>query len=134
MQAFLYRHLVPVKAMAVAVTAPPPPRPTPKILSTMPIEIAPGGTGHVRISFPTDTPAGKIQFELNEAPDGITLQSFAPGRDCMELVLHGDPLKVKAGQKGRVTVRAWVEKSPAPNKQLIPLESVPAIPIEISPP
>ena len=134
MQAFLYRHLVPVKAMTVAVTAQPPPRPTPKILSTMPIEIAPGGTGHVRISFPSDTPAGKIQFELNEAPDGITLQSFAPGRDCMELVLHGDPMKVKPGQKGRVTVRAWVEKGAAPNKQLIPLESVPPIQIEISPP
>jgi len=134
MQAFLYRHLVPVKAMAVAVTAQPPPRPTPKILSTMPIEIPPGGTGHVRISFPADTPAGKIQFELNEAPDGITLQSFAPGRDGMELVLHGDPMKVKPGQKSRVTVRAWVEKGAAPNKQLIPLESVPPIQIEISPP
>jgi len=134
MQAFLYRHLVPVNEMQVAVTIPPPPRPQPKILSATPIEIPPGGTGHVRISFPSGTPAGKIQFELNEAPDGITLQSFAPGRDCMELVLRGDPLKVKPGQKGRVTIRAWVEKTPAPNKQVIPLESVPPIPIEISPP
>ena len=134
MQAFLYRHLVPVQEQAVAVTVPPPPRPTPKILSPTPIEIQPGGTGHVRIGFPANTPAGKIQFELSEAPDGITLQSYAPGRDGMELVLRGDPLKVKPGQKGRVTVRAWVEKSPAPNRQLIPLESVPALPIEISPP
>ena len=134
MQAFLYRHLVPVKEMAVAVTTPPPPRPTPKILSPTPIEIPLGGTGSVRISFPAGTPAGKIQFELNEAPDGITLQSFAPGRDGMELVLRSEAQKVKAGQKGRVTVRTWVEKTPAPNKQLIPIESVPAIPIEISPP
>ncbi|MEI8062856.1 MAG: PPC domain-containing protein [Verrucomicrobiota bacterium] len=134
MQAFLYRHLVPVKEMKVAVTVPPPPRPTPKIISATPIEIPPGGTGNVRISFPANTPAGKIQFELNEAPDGITLQSFAPGRDGMELVLRSDAQKVKPGQKGRVTVRAWVEKTPAPNKQLIPIESVPAIQIEISPP
>jgi len=41
---------------------------------------------------------------------------------------------VKAGQKGRVTLHAWVEKPPPPIKQIIPLESVPAIPIEISPP
>ena len=68
------------------------------------------------------------------APDGVTLQSFAPGQNCMELVLRSDAQKVKPGQKGRVTVRAWVEKSPAPNKQLIPLESVPPILIEISPP
>ena len=134
MQAFLYRHLVPVQEMRVNVAAPPQPRPTPKVISTTPIEIPPGGTGLVRIRFPADTPAGKIQFEINEAPDGITLQSFAPGRDCMELVLRSDAQKVKPGQKGRVTVRSWVEKMPAPNKQLIPLESVPPIPIEISPP
>ena len=134
MQAFLYRHLVPVKEMQVAVTAPPPPRPTPKILSATPIEISPGGTGHVRIGFPAGTPAGKIQFELNEAPDGITLQSFAPGQTGMELVLRSDALKVKPGQNGRVTVRAWIEKVTASTKQIIPLESVPPIAIEISPP
>ena len=134
MQAFLYRHLVPVKEMQVAVMAPPQPRPTPKIISTTPIEIPPGGTGLVRFKFPANTPAGKIQFELNEAPQGITLQSFAPGVDCMELVLRSDATKVIAGQKGRVTVFAWVEKTPSPTKQLIPIEFVPPIPIEISPP
>ena len=134
MQAFLYRHLVPVKETQVAVTVPPPPRPVPRILSTTPIEIPPGGTGLVRIRFPVGTPAGKIQFEITDAPDGITLQNFVPGRDWIELVLRSDAQKVKAGQKGRVTVRAWVEKPPPPIKQIIPLESVPLIPIEISPP
>ena len=134
MQAFLYRHLVPVKEIDVAVTAPPPPRPTPKILSPMPVEIPPGGIGHVRIGFPAGTPAGKVQFELNEAPDGISIQSYGPVRDSIELVLRSDAQKVKPGQQGRVTVRAWIEKSPAPNKQLIPVESVPPIQIEISPP
>ena len=51
----------------------------------------------------------------------------------MELRLHSDAQKVKAGQKGRVIVRAWIEKL-LPTKQLILLESVPPIPIEISPP
>ena len=134
MQAFLYRHLVPVKEMQVAVTVPPPPRPIPRILSATPVEIPLGGTGLVRIRFPIGTPAGKIQFELTEAPDGVTLQSFGPGRDWMELVLRSDAQKVKAGQKGRVTVRAWVEKMASPIKQIINLESVPPIPIEISPP
>ena len=134
MQAFLYRHLVPVKEMQVAVTVPPPPRPIPRILSATPVEIPLGGTGLVRIRFPIGTPAGKIQLELTEAPDGVTLQSFGPGRDWMELVLRSDAQKVKAGQKGRVTVRAWVEKMASPIKQIINLESVPPIPIEISPP
>ena len=134
MQAFLYRHLVPVKEMQVAVTVPPPPRPVPRILSATPIEIPLGGTGLVRIRFPISTPAGKIQFELTEAPDGVTLQSFGPGRDWMELVLRSDAQKVKAGQKGRVIVRAWIEKPASPIKQTINLESVPPIPIEISPP
>ena len=134
MQAFLYRHLVPVKATQVSVTVPPPPRPMPRITSATPIEIPPGGTGQVRISFPGRTPLGKIQFAINEAPDGITLQSFAPTLNGMELVLRSDAQKVKAGQKGRVSVRAWIEKTPAPNKQIIPLEWIPPIPIEISPP
>ena len=105
----------------------------PRILSATPIEIPLGGTGQVRICFPVSTPTGKIQFELTEAPEGVTLLNFGPGRDWMELRLHSDAQKVKAGQKERVIVRAWIEKL-LPTKQLIPLRSVPPIPIEISPP
>ena len=126
MQAFIYRHLVPTKELKVSVATPPRPKPQPRLLTPTPVEVPAGGAMQVRIAIPGGIPSGQLRCEIVEAPDGVTVQSFMLIREGLEIVLQSDRSKVKVGQKGRVIIQVLVDKKP--------LETIPAIPIEISPP
>jgi hypothetical protein len=134
MQAFAYRHLVPAQDLKVAIIGRFRPGDEVKLLTATPIRIPAGGTARVLVSLPIGPFMDKIEFELSEPPDGITLKTVSPA----ELVLQTDAGKVKPGLQGNLIVkvsgerRQSPEEQPAPaDKRRIPLGALPAIPFEI---
>ena len=78
----------------------------------------------------TDT----IQYELNEAPEGVAIQTMTP----TSIVLQADAAKVKPGQKGNLIILASIERPAAAgkpatpaNQRRIPIGALPAVPFEI---
>ena len=104
MQAFLYRHLVPSKELAVAVVGQPRPflRDAFKILSATPVKISPGGTARVRVSAPPGNFPDRFKLELDNAPEGLSLTNVATIPAGLELVFQADPEKVKLGTTGNL--------------------------------
>ena len=139
MQAFAYRHLVPVKELEVAVLKRPNPRTTMKILSATPVRIPPGGTARIQVGLPAPRLAERAQFELSNPPEGITIQNVSPVRDGVEIVLQTDAARVKPGLKGNLIINGYAPrpeesgatKPKANNNQRMPLGALPAIPFEI---
>ena len=105
MQAFIYRHLVPSKELAVVVNGQPRPflRDAFKILSATPVKFPRGGTARVRVGAP---PGGnfleRFKLELNNAPEGISLTNVSAISTGLELVFACDAEKVKPGTMGNL--------------------------------
>jgi hypothetical protein len=135
MQAFAYRHLVPSESMQVVVLGPNRPQlDTARIVSAIPVRIPAGGTARVQVSMPVGPMIAQVQFELDGAPDGITIVESSP----KEIVLQADAAKIKPGLKGNLIAKAFGERAmnaettklPA-NRRRLPLGALPAIPFEI---
>ena len=142
MQAFAYRHLVPVKELEVAVLKRPNPRATLKILSATPVRMPSGGTARIQVGLPAPKLAERAQFELSNPPEGVTIQSVSPARDGVEIVLQTDATKVKPGLKGNLIINGYAPRPVEPgaakpkgnnNNQRMSLGALPAIPFEIIP-
>ena len=154
MQAFFYRHLVPVKELRVAISGRGMGRGLLRILSETPIKIPAGGTARVRITAPAIALAGKFQLELSEPPEGITIENVGanndspPPRRGTDIVLHSDAAKVKPGLKGNLIINVFpaaVGADPRAltgmNRPRVPVRAgfkptptvLPAIPFEIVP-
>jgi hypothetical protein len=139
MQAFAYRHLVPVKELEVNVFGRGTPRAALKILSGSPVRIPPGGSARIEVGLPGPRVAERAQFELSNPPEGITIRSVSPIRGGVEIVLQTDAAKVKPGLKGNLIINGYVPrpaetnttKPKGNNNQRLPLGAVPAIPFEI---
>ena len=138
MQAFLYRHLVCAQELLAAVSAAPIARANMKILSTMPLMLTPGKTARIEVAMPTSTLIGKVEMELTDPPEGISLQSVTPGREGAEIVISCDAAKAKGGLKGNLIFSAFVERvppatalNPQPRKRRVPMGALPAVPYEI---
>jgi hypothetical protein len=142
MQAFFYRHLVPVQEMCVAVTG----RflglaargGGVKVLSDAPVKIPAGGTASVRISSPGGAFSDRFQLELSDPPEGISIQKIDSAGGGTEIVLRSDAGKVKPGLKGNLIVSAFAgrnlqAKNPKAqnNRQRAPVSTLPAIPFEV---
>ena len=142
MQAFAYRHLVPVNELEVNVFGRATPRAALTILSGSPVRIPPGGSARVQVGLPGPRVAERAQFELSNPPEGITIGSVSQIRGGVEIVLQTDAAKVKPGLKGNLIINGYVPrpaetnaaKTKVNNNQRIPLGAVPAIPFEITPP
>ena len=140
MQAFAYRHLVPVKELNVVVAGNPRPfaQDMIKIISTTPVKIPVGGTAQVRITTPSSAFAERFDLELNGAPEGIAIQSVSPISSGIEIVLRCDASKSKPGLDGNLIINVLPKKqTPAQNAQKQgnqrrnPVGTLPAIPFEI---
>jgi hypothetical protein len=134
MQAFAYRHLVPAQELKVAVFGRFRPGDATQILSATPVKIPVGGTAQIRLSLPIGPLVSKVEFELSEPPDGISIKEASP----KEILFQTDAAKVKPGFKGNLIVKAFAEppaaagSAPPPtNRRRIPLGALPAIPYEI---
>jgi hypothetical protein len=133
-QAFAYRHLVPAQDLKVAVIGRFRPGDEMKLLTAPPVRIPAGGSVRIPVSLPLGPFLDRIEFELSEPPDGITLQTVSPA----ELVLQADATRLKPGLQGNLIVRVSGERRQAPedpsapaDKRRIPLGALPAIPFEI---
>ena len=150
MQAFAYRHLVTSQEMRVGVgggagrygrggsgkggQSKMPPL---KIVSALPVKIPAGGSAAITLSVPGYmVTSGKVELELTDPPEGISIQKFVPAASGAELFFANDAEKCKAGQQGNLIV-AIMAKNPSPNpknkspKKSVQIATLPAIPFEI---
>jgi hypothetical protein len=139
MQAFAYRHLVPARELDVAVSGRFMSRTPVKILGDSPVKIPAGGTARVRVAGPPGAFTDRLQLELSEPPEGITIKNVSALRDGAEIVLSSDAARTKAGLNGNLVVTAYARGSAAPpgkarkqaNNRRAAWGTLPAIPFEI---
>jgi hypothetical protein len=137
MQAFLYRHLVPSQQLMVAIKKNMGRMPAFTLASPGPVRIPVGGTTEVFFKLPIRRLIPDIELELNESPDGITLQdaNSVPGGLKFKLKA-GDGMHV--GFTDNVIVEAFRKVTPqqkagapAAQQQRFSMGVLPAIQIEI---
>jgi hypothetical protein len=138
MQAFAYRHLVPARELKVAVTGRELFRSPLKILGSLPVKIPVGTTARVRLNAPARALIDRVQFDLSEPPDGLSIRGVSPLRDGAEIELACDASKLKPGLKGNLIVVAYAARKPEAgkpkgpaNNRRVPVGALPAIPFEI---
>jgi hypothetical protein len=113
MQAFIYRHLVPMNDLQVAVMGRGPANAGVRIVSDMPVKIPAGGTVRVRIAVPQGVVGPGAQLELTDPPEGIALQTVNLAGLATEVVLSSDPELVKLGERGNLILTAYAGQQPA---------------------
>ena len=134
MQAFFYQHLVPSKELKVTVLGRARNRSVMRMADTGVVRIPAGGSARFRIG--TYTTKGNL--ELSDPPAGITIENVVPVRGGVEVVLHSDASKVKAGQQGNLIINAFSspssgsQKKKATTSRKFPMGVLPAIPFEIT--
>ena len=139
MQAFAYRHLVSSKELKVSLMDRPPLKFALKILDPTPVKIPAGGTTEVRVKTPARGFTNNFQLELNEPPDGISIENIVQGDAETTIVLHCDGAKIKPGATGNLIVNIMAKRqreAPAKgkgqgNQRRVALGTLPAIPFEI---
>jgi len=122
MQAFAYRHLVAQKVWMIRVIGAGAPRPPVRASSDKPIEISAVAGAHLQVVV-IPRLAGQVQLQLNEPPDGITIESVAPITGGLAVTLRADPAKAKPGLRGNLILDAYA------GRRL--LGAIPAIPFEV---
>jgi len=143
MQAFFYWHLVPSKELAAVVAGPERPflRDAFKILSAVPVKIAPGGIARVRVSAPPGNFAERFQLELDHPPDGIALTNVASIPAGLELVFTCDADKLKPGWTGNLICDVVPKNSGPANplkkganasRKAASVATLPAVPFTVS--
>jgi len=138
MQAFLYRHLVPSHELLVTVTGSRGRFPPPELVADGPIRIPAGRTARVRINIPKQAKPETLTLELNDPPEGVSLDDWALGAGSVDLVLKADADGATVGTAGNLIVDVFsLRDGRKPRgggerpKQRIPLGVLPAIPFEI---
>lgn len=136
MQAFIYRHLVPARELNVAVTGRFAPRAPARIIAAAPLKIPAGGTVKCQVFLPAARLADDLRLELDEPPEGVTIQKVAVERDGAEILLTADSAKAKPGTSGNLIVNAFLNRAaakdrPQANRRREPIGALPAIPFEV---
>jgi hypothetical protein len=142
MQAFYYHHLVPAKDWLADVTGVPRPnaRAAWKLETETVVKLPRGGSAPVRVVVNAPRLADSLRLELDQPPEGITIQDVETVRDGVAIILRADAAKVKVGLKGNLIVDAYMERAANPGttpqaaRRRVPLGTLPAIPFEISEP
>jgi hypothetical protein len=109
MQAFAYRHLVPAERLLVMV--PTGPRWTPRFALAQPQtqKLPAGGTATVLFKSPFNTLPKGLSFELQNAPEGLTLQEFKTGPEGLSLVFKVSGDALKPGYADNLLIEAMME-------------------------
>jgi len=113
MQAFAYRHLVTTDEMLATVHGRSPLRSPARILGPLPLKIVAGKTAVVRIVVPAGRNAERVEAELSEPPDGITVSKVSFSNDLLTAVVSCDGVKAKAGLQGNLIFNAFAGRAPA---------------------
>ena len=107
-QAFITTHQVRVQELLVASAGQRRQRRVPRILSPLPVRIPREGKVRVVVGVPAKSRRARIEFELSDAPNGISLVAATPAGRTTELQLQCDPSKVKLGLEGNLIVNVFV--------------------------
>jgi len=137
-QSFAYRHLVPAQDLKVTVIGRFRPGDAARVLTATPLKLPAGGTAQLQASVPVGPMITKVEYELSEPPDGITIKTATSTRGSSEIVLQTDAAKVKPGTRGNLIISVFAHAPAASSKgdaggtpRRIPLGALPAVPFEI---
>lgn len=140
MQAFAYRHLVPAQRL-LAMTLVRAPLPQVVLDVPMPFHLKPGKKNTLQLSLRVQKRAEQLHFELNEAPEGLSLSSQDLGGFGASLEITCDPAKMKPGTRGNLILEVFAERNRGKNEkgknqnaQKNPLGFLPAIPFVVDEP
>jgi hypothetical protein len=137
MQAFAYRHLVPANALQVAPHARTLGAPGARVISPVPVKLLAGGTTRIQIGS-----AGRfldrLQFELDDPPEGVSLKQVLTNRLGLELVLSCAATN-KAPREGNFIINLVPVQGSGPgvkgkqplNQRRGPVGRMPAVPFEL---
>jgi hypothetical protein len=140
MQAFFYRHLVPESELQIAVRRGAAFRTPPRVIGGETLRIPAGETVRLRVAaaLPPNSPIEKVSYELNDPPEGISIQETALVPGGVEILLRCDAAKAKPGLQGNLIIGISGERTPpaangrpAGALQRISLGTLPAVPFEI---
>jgi len=137
MQAFLYRHLVPMSDWRLQLSGGRKMGPALKIAGDVPARLPVGGTARVRVHALKGPFFKQIRLELDEPPEGIAIREVVEEPSGMAIVLTADAEKVKPGQQGNLIANIFYEAAlPAQDgkpgqRRNFPVGVLPAIPYEI---
>lgn len=134
MQAFANRHLVPAKDLLACVTG----RSTSlRVSSRLPVRLPADGTAKVELTGAAVRGLHKVRVDLFEPPAGVTVAQSTCSGDRIEVVLAGDPAKVKPGWAGNLVLNVSAERpgaaGPAKKAAAALVATAPAIPLEVLP-
>lgn len=139
MQAFAYHHLVPAETLQVCVTGAPPPFAL-RAKAYRTLRIPSGGSARLQVDIPDETPLGAVALELNQPPEGITIDCASLGDRGGEIVFRSHAKTAKPGLKGNLIINAFAVRDAAAMKgkeqrkrPRILLTALPAIPFEVVP-
>ena len=104
MQAFFYKHLVPSKELAVNVSGQARPflKDAFKVIGSSPVNIPSGGTAHVKITSPPGVFSDRFKLSLDNAPEGLSLQSVSPVANGLDLLVACNAEMIKPGESGNL--------------------------------
>ncbi len=130
MQAFLWRHLVPVEQWVLSVVGGPRIMVKAEIPKSGAVELVPGQETTLVLHAPRRRPIKRLpRLELYEPPEGLEVAQTVHRNRKTEVVLtlKADPEKLKPGTKGNLILNIL-----APNKRVRKvLGTVPAIPFKV---
>ncbi len=140
MQAFSYRHLVPAEEWLVSVLGRGAASARIRVLGDLPLRIPAGGTAELILALPPIWQSQKLQFELSEPPEGISILTTTPGAEGAKVLFQCGEVKAGRILKGNLILSASTPL-PAAKSQPISTESqrrvqtaiLPAIPFEVIP-
>jgi hypothetical protein len=136
MQAFAYRHLVSADDLRVSVTGRGGIRAPVRIAGPQPVRIPAGGAARVVVALPAAYLAfEKLEFELADPPEGLTIREVALRPGGAEFLLQADPARPKSGLRGNLIITISGERvppgaAPAARRRVV-LGTLPALSFEV---
>jgi hypothetical protein len=139
MQAFIYHHLVAAQEWLVAVEPGRRNQPPWLPITGLPLLLKPDEATVLRVRTPRGRPLEQVRIELDEPPDGISLDSTEVVPGGAELVFIADERLADAALKGNLILNAFLERpvpqggqdGPRRRPRPISLGALPAIPFEV---
>ncbi len=138
MQAFLYRHLVSAKHLALFSKASKWKVPTIRLTNEIPVKIKSGSD--VTLFFKASR-RGKflrnLNVKLDDPPEGISITNINAAVNGFEVQLHTDKKTVKTGKENNLILAVYRKtpkqknKKGRANRRNFRLDTLPAVPIEI---
>lgn len=143
MQAFIYRHLVPAESWLVSNVGQGRPRPPLRLAEPGPVKVPAKGSALVRFATGFGgrggLPREEFEFELSEAPGGLSVERSDVSGGNLELRLSDRTGELQPGTQGNLIVTAFVSReirrpgTETIQKRRFPVGVLPAIPYRIVP-